>query len=197
MPPKKAKPPKEELMSLVGRYGIKFEGPVPPRKWPTQYKHLFQVPRSIWANRYDDFIERTDIDPKTIWKQRKRVRDLCIDASKLRKDNGVNEMGWRDLVEKSVIRRFDLEVIWLVAPLFLKTVPHLFPVSCHCEKENWESEYQAQPLKEDEKVTLKRKRKNRRRCDCDDTHGPAPNNKYRFVFHGLSINSIGKLIMPK
>jgi hypothetical protein len=185
MPQKKAKPSKEELKSLVDRHGIKFEGPVPPRKWPIQYRHLFEVPHTIWATRYDHYIKRTNIERKTIWEQRQRVRDLCTDASKLRNDNGVNEMGWRDLIEKSVIRRFDLEVIWFVSLLFLKTVHRLFPVSYHCKNEKWESEHEAQPFKEDEKAKLKSRRAGRQRCNCDDTHGPAPNNENedRFVLH--------------
>ncbi|KAF4633227.1 hypothetical protein G7Y89_g4891 [Cudoniella acicularis] len=131
MAPKKANLPKEQLQKLVADYNLKFEGPVPPKQWPTQYSHLFQVIRNIWANRYDDYIIRTDTDQKTVRRQKARVRDLRTNVSRLRTDFGINEDIWRDSIEKPVIGR----------------------------NENWESEYEAQPFDEDEKKNWKRDEK--------------------------------------
>lgn len=118
MPPKKAKLTKEHLKGLVNECNIKFEGPVPPRQWPSQYSYLFHVIRDIWANRYDDYKERIDIDQKTIRKQRNRVRDLCTNASRLRTDFRTNEDTWRALIEPLVFRRFDQEIVWSVPFIF-------------------------------------------------------------------------------
>lgn len=112
MPPKKAKPTKEQLKGLVDEYNIKFEGPVPPKLWPSQYNHLFHVIRDIWVNRYDDYIQRTDISQKTVRGLRARVRDLRTNASRLRTDFGINEETWRASIETLVFRRFDQEIVW-------------------------------------------------------------------------------------
>jgi hypothetical protein len=168
MPPKKAKLSKELLKSLVDDYSINFEGPVPPRQWPTQYSHLFQVIRNIWANRYDKYIIRTDIDQKTVRKQKARVRDLRTRATSLRKDFGINEDTWRGLIETPVMGRFDQEIVWSVLLIFLKVVPSSFSTSVRCRNENWQSEYEAQPRNENEKAKLETKRKRRCQCTCDD-----------------------------
>ncbi|KAE9377465.1 hypothetical protein N431DRAFT_500317 [Stipitochalara longipes BDJ] len=158
MPPKKAKLTKEQLKGLVDEYNIKFEGPAPPKLWPSQYSHLFQVIRDIWANRYDDYKERTDIDQKTIRRQRARVRDLRTNASRLRTDFGINEDTWRASIETLVFRRFDQEIVCV-----------------YCRNENWESEYKAQPFDKDEKEKLEIKRKRRRGCVCDDGNNSGRN----------------------
>jgi hypothetical protein len=175
MPPKKAKPTKEQLKGLVDEYSIKFEGPVPPKLWPSQYSHLFQVIRDIWANRYDDYIKRTGIDQKTIRRQRARVRDLRTNASRLRTDFGINEDTWRASIETLVFRRFDQEIVWYVFLIFLKVVPSSSPISVYCRNENWESEYEAQPFGKDEKEKLETRRKRRRRCTCDDGNNAGRN----------------------
>ncbi|PMD30617.1 hypothetical protein L207DRAFT_573440 [Hyaloscypha variabilis F] len=151
MPPKKAKPTKKQLKEKVDEYNIKFEGPVPPRLWPSPYSYLFHVIRDIWANRYDDYIKRTDISQKAIRGHRARVRDLRTNAYRLRTDFGINEETWRASIEALVFRRFDQEIVCV-----------------YCRNENWESDSRAKPFDEDEKEELERKRSNRRQCTCDD-----------------------------
>ena len=112
MPPKKPKLPKENLRGLVKDHSINFEGPVPPKKWPTQYSHIFQAIRDIWANRYDEYVKRTDIDQKTIRKLKVRVRELRTKAASLRNDIATNEDTWRDWIETLVMGRFDQEIVW-------------------------------------------------------------------------------------
>jgi DNA-binding winged helix-turn-helix (wHTH) protein len=175
MPPKKTKPTKEQLKGLVDEYNIKFEGPVPPKLWPSQYNHLFHVIRDIWANRYDDYVKRTDISQKTIRGQRARVRDLRTNASRLRTDFGINEETWRASIETLVFRRFDQEIVWSVLLIFWKVVTSLFPVSVYCRNENWQSEYKAQPFDEDEKEKLETKRSRRSLCTCDDGNNAGRN----------------------
>lgn len=120
MPPRKTKLSKEQLKRLVDDYSINFEGPVPPKQWPAQYSHLFQVVRDIWANRYDEYIKRTDIDQKTVRNQKSRVRDLRTKASSLRTDFGINEDTWRGLIETPVMARFDQEIVWSDILIFLR-----------------------------------------------------------------------------
>lgn len=168
MPPKKPKLSKEQLKRLVDDYGINFEGPLPARQWPIQYSHLFQVIRNIWATRYDEYIIRTDIDQKTVRKQKARVRDLRTRATSLRKDFGINEDTWRGLIETPVMERFDQEIVWSVLLIFLKVAPSSFSTSVRCRNENWQSEYEAQPGNENDKAKLETKRKRRRQCTCDD-----------------------------
>lgn len=168
MPPTKTKLSKEHWKRHIDDYSINFEGPVPPKQWPTQYSHLFQVIRDIWANRYDEYIKRTDIDRKSVRKLQKRVRDLRTKASSLRADFGINEETWRSLMETPVMGRFDQEIVWSVLLFFLKVVPSSLSISVHCRKEHWESEYKAQPRNEYDKAKLETKREGRRQCTCEN-----------------------------
>jgi hypothetical protein len=111
MPPKR--PNKQQQLRIhVENHDIKFEGPVPPSQWPDRYKHLFQVIHNIWSNRYDDYEKRTDVDARIKRSQCARVRDLRINASRLRVDVESNEDTWRGLIEVKVIGRFDQEIVW-------------------------------------------------------------------------------------
>lgn len=110
MPQKK--PKTRELRILAVKYGINFEGPVPPSQWPKRYKHLFQVIRDISSNRYDEYEKRTDLNPRLQRKQITRVRELRLSASALRKDVESNEDTWRDSIEVKVVWRFDQEILW-------------------------------------------------------------------------------------
>jgi hypothetical protein len=110
-------PTPEKLRDLVEEYHIKFEGPTPPRKWPDRYRHLFQVVRDIWANRYDEYIKRTDIDQKTINKQISRVRKVIEIATRLRRNTSSHEDTWRDAVETTILGLLKEEVVWLVYPI--------------------------------------------------------------------------------
>jgi len=102
---------KERLRDLIDECHINFEGPVPQKQWPDQYRHLFSVIRKICATRYDEYVQRQDSDPSTIRSQRARVWDLRKKASGLRKDRSINEATWRE-VEMSVFGRFGEQVIW-------------------------------------------------------------------------------------
>jgi hypothetical protein len=112
MAPKKKLTP-EELREHIEKYEILFEGPVPPRKWPDRYKHLFQVIRNIGANRYDDYIKRTDIDREIIDKLVKRVRTIVAKSARFRKNVGSLEDTWRDEIEyPSLVKLFCGDVVW-------------------------------------------------------------------------------------
>ncbi|KAH8685482.1 hypothetical protein BGZ60DRAFT_395270 [Tricladium varicosporioides] len=147
MPPKKLPP--EKLRNQIEKYDILFEGPVPPRKWPDRYRHLFQVIRDIWANRYDEYTRRTDIDRETIDKQMTRVRTVVDKATRFRKNIGSHEDTWRDAIENATVGLFVEEVV------------------CRsCGRELWDSEYKARPHDKYQKDELERKSQKRGRCNC-------------------------------
>jgi hypothetical protein len=116
MPPRKEKLSKDGagLKELVESFSIKFEGPVPPNNWPPFYSHHFNVIRDIWSTRYDDYMNRRDIDAQQKAKQQRRVVRLRENAYSLRQDLSINESTWRDLVEPNVIKIFGEQVIWFV-----------------------------------------------------------------------------------
>jgi len=117
MAPKKEKLSKERFKELMTEHKIIFEGTVPPNKWPMQYKHHFHVIREIWATRYDEYKKRTDIDKRSIKKQKDRVKHLCRIARDLLQDIKTNESTWRHKVEDPVVGQFDEKVIWLVCSM--------------------------------------------------------------------------------
>ena len=111
MAPRKEKDSKERLKDRIEECNINFEGPVPQKKWPEQYRHHFGTIREIWGTRYEEYTQRCDKDPQTIREQKKRVRDLRNKVSNWRKNLSINEATWRE-VEKLVFQRYDEEVIW-------------------------------------------------------------------------------------
>jgi hypothetical protein len=111
MAPRKEKDAKERLRERIAECGINFEGPVPQKYWPEQYRHHFDIIRKIWATRYEEYTQRRDKDPETIRQQKKRVRNLRNKASNWRKNLSINEATWRE-VEKLVFQQYDEEVIW-------------------------------------------------------------------------------------
>jgi hypothetical protein len=114
MPSTKSKLTAKELRRLIEKYDIQFDGPIPPRMWPDRYKDLFQVIRDIWANRYDEYIQRTDIDQIIMNKRKSQVRAVVDKSTRFRKNLGSNEGTWRDSVEKPIIDLFEKEVVWSV-----------------------------------------------------------------------------------
>lgn len=104
----------ENLRDLVEEYDIQFEGPTPSRKWPDRYRHLFQVIRDISANRYDEYVKRTDIDQKTMNKQTSRVRKVIDIATRFRRNISSYEDTWRDAIETTIMGFLKEEVVWLV-----------------------------------------------------------------------------------
>ncbi|KAH8592079.1 hypothetical protein B0O99DRAFT_689861 [Bisporella sp. PMI_857] len=147
MPSKKLTP--EKLMQHLENHDIQFEGPIPPRKWPDRYAPLFQVIRKIWAIRYDEYIKRTDIEQKTVHRQRRRVRAIISKTAKFRRNIGSLEETWRDSAEKIVAEVFDEEAI-----------------CCNCGNEVREAEYKAYPFYKKEKEALELKYDQRRPCTC-------------------------------
>lgn len=111
MAPRKEKDAKERLRDRIDECNVNFEGPVPQKYWPEQYRHHFGIIRKIWATRYEEYTQGRDKDPQTINQQITRVRDLRNKASSLRKNLSINEATWREL-EKLVFKRYDEEVIW-------------------------------------------------------------------------------------
>ncbi|KFY47732.1 hypothetical protein V496_10477 [Pseudogymnoascus sp. VKM F-4515 (FW-2607)] len=139
----------ENLRDLVEEYDIQFEGPTPSRKWPDRYRHLFQVIRDISANRYDEYVKRTDIDQKTMNKQTSRVRKVIDIAIRFRRNISSYEDTWRDAIETTIMGFLKEEVV------------------CQsCGREIWDSEYKAHPLDKREREELERKSQKRSRCNC-------------------------------
>ncbi|KAF2181384.1 hypothetical protein K469DRAFT_692222 [Zopfia rhizophila CBS 207.26] len=111
MPPRKEKLPKEDFRQLIRNYGIRFEGPVPPKVWPSQHKHHFQAIRKIDTIQYDDYKVNQLIPKERREDFRNRVNYLREKAYNLLDDVKANEATWREL-ELSILKRFDERVIW-------------------------------------------------------------------------------------
>lgn len=111
MPPRKEKLSKEEFRQLIHDKGIRFEGPVPPKEWPNQHKHLFQAIRKIDAIRYDDYKVDSRIPKERRKDFQKRIRYLREKAYFFLDDVKANEATWREL-ELSILKRFDERIIW-------------------------------------------------------------------------------------
>ena len=114
MPIRKEKLDGAGLKQLMQSFSIKFEGPVPPDRWPPLYSHHFNVVRDISSTRYDDYMKRTDISTQQKAKQQGRVAMLREKAYGLREDLSINESTWRSLVEPKVTGIFEEKVIWFV-----------------------------------------------------------------------------------
>lgn len=148
MPPRKEKLPKLEFRQLIRNYGIRFEGPVPPREWPDQHKHHFQVIREISTIRYDDYKVNERIPKERRKDFQKRVNYLREKAYNLLDDVKANEATWREL-ELSILKRFDERVI------------------CgKCSHELWKSDFEADVLHVEHQAELKAKRLRRKMCCC-------------------------------
>ena len=111
MPPRKKKPTKEEFYQLTRDYNIRFEGPVPPRDWPGQYKHLFYTVRKIDTIRYDDYKTNSRILKERREKFRVRVNTLRQKAYTFLNDVKTNETTWRDL-ERPIFEIFEEHGVW-------------------------------------------------------------------------------------
>lgn len=120
MPPQKEKLSQDGLglKKLMESFSITFEGPVPPARWPPLYRHHFSVIRDIWSTRYDDYMDRTDINTQRKAKQQRRVVKIRENAYKLRGDLSINESTWRHQVEPNVVKIFEKRVIWFVEMSF-------------------------------------------------------------------------------
>lgn len=96
---------------LIRERKIDFEGPAPPRQWPSLYKHVFQSIRDIDRIRYDEYQR----DPNFEKRQRKylkdRVRDLRETAYAKLDDINTPETEWRDL-EPVIFEKFEKRAMW-------------------------------------------------------------------------------------
>lgn len=112
-------PLKTDQLSLVDLrqkahdHGIRFHGPVPPKSWPTEYRHTFEVIRALQFLRYEEYleIERIPTSRKAGYKQ--RVKELRVKVRDLLKDINTNEASWRG-PEDTIFRKFNDPVIWCV-----------------------------------------------------------------------------------
>ncbi|KAF2818783.1 hypothetical protein CC86DRAFT_460914 [Ophiobolus disseminans] len=168
MPPKKETPPKIEYRQLVREKGIRFEGPAPPRDWPTEFKRHFQVIRSIESTRYEDY--RTD---RSIPRSRRlefcdRVRYFRNKVYDFLDDTSVNETTWREL-EQKILERFDS-----------------FVICPRCKHELWKSDNEATLSDEQEQLELEGKRHARKMCNCGDkietTIADDSDNEHGYIF---------------
>jgi hypothetical protein len=114
MPPRKKEASTAELRKLAQDHDIEFLGPVPPREWPSQYKHLFEKIREIRGSLFDTYGPQSRTHRSFVASQRDTVRLIRREAIKLRQNISYNESTWRELVESIVVERFKKEVLWSV-----------------------------------------------------------------------------------
>ena len=103
---------KERHRELMEKHKIKFEGPIPPQKWPLKQKHLFTAIRDIWAVRYDEHMTDSSRDPETRSVTQERVTRLRETAYELRQNIKTTENTWRFQIEPIVGERFKSKVLW-------------------------------------------------------------------------------------
>jgi hypothetical protein len=113
MPPRREKLSKVEFRQLIRKKRIRFEGPVPPRQWPNEHKHHFEVVRTISDVRYDIYNTSQNIPETHRHDFRERVHYMRKRAYELLDDITTNEPTWREL-ETLVFKRFDEETLWYV-----------------------------------------------------------------------------------
>lgn len=117
MPAKKKKDDKTEkekeleLRTQIEKSHIQFLGPIQPRKWPSQYRYIFQPIRDIERLRYDEYCESNSIDEGPLQRMKARVSSLVKEASQCRQRR-VNEAMWRAKTEPEILRAFTAQVVW-------------------------------------------------------------------------------------
>ena len=116
MPPKTKLTIREELLALIKDHNIHFDGPVPPRQWPSQYRHHFQVIHEIGRVRYAEYKLDKKVPRGRVKDFRNRVYSLREKAYHFLDNPSLNETTWRDL-EQPILKRFDERVIWYVMVL--------------------------------------------------------------------------------
>jgi hypothetical protein len=94
------------LNQLLKDFNIHFEGPVPPSRWPPKERHLFNVIREIWSERYDESQHNISRELED------RVHALILHASALRTDSNPVESDWRINIEDDVFQRFKKSIVW-------------------------------------------------------------------------------------
>jgi hypothetical protein len=79
--------------------------------WPKKYRHYFRMVRNIWGTRYEEYMQRRNIDKEQINMQKARVKNLCRRARSLQNGPWAGEASWR-VVEPLIFERFLEEVVW-------------------------------------------------------------------------------------
>ncbi|KAF3049354.1 hypothetical protein E8E11_004819 [Didymella keratinophila] len=100
-----------KMRRISHSHGIRFEGPVPPSKWPDRYKHTFQVIRAIQFLQYETYKKDARVDSGRRSEYRKKVQSIRTKVRSLLIDLNPNERAWRDL-ETPLFNMFDSPVLW-------------------------------------------------------------------------------------
>lgn len=168
MPPKKEKLSKEQVRDLLRNYGIRFEGPVPPRDWPSEHERHFHAIRDISYIRYDDYKHNRNVERERRRLYKQRANKLRQKASDLLEDLSINEATWRAALEQVVSEPFEQDVVWLVS--------HCTAIDCNyadriasrrCGDETWFADFLASPLDQGTRATLRARQTLRKKCTCE------------------------------
>jgi len=106
-----------DLRRLIKRFGISFKF-LDLSSWPVSHRHTFEDIRRIRNQKFDDYCtESTDgvTSSEYPWRSQTKRRaewlaKRTIDVTKQSR----NESGWRFALENDILRRFSVEVAWLV-----------------------------------------------------------------------------------
>ncbi|KAF2250070.1 hypothetical protein BU26DRAFT_518526 [Trematosphaeria pertusa] len=150
MPPKKEKLSKEQVRDLLRNYGIRFEGPVPPRDWPSEHERHFHAIRDISYIRYDDYKHNRNVERERRRLYKQRANKLRQKASDLLEDLSINEATWRAALEQVVSEPFEQDV-----------------VCRRCGDETWFADFLASPLDQGTRATLRARQTLRKKCTCE------------------------------
>jgi hypothetical protein len=104
---------RQKYTHLIETHDIEIEGPIPPRKWPARYRHIFQEIGEISQTRFDNYIKRNDINKNILEQRIKRAKEVVEKAVRLRKNISSNEQTWRGTIEITLVKVFDEQVVWL------------------------------------------------------------------------------------
>jgi hypothetical protein len=111
MPPRKQQLSRREVRALIRGHGIRFEGPVPQKRWPQTYAHHFHTIRQISRIWYDDYKCDRNIPKARRRDFKKRANRLREFAYHLLDDVNINESTWREF-EPLILQRFFEPIIW-------------------------------------------------------------------------------------
>ncbi|KAH8700712.1 hypothetical protein BGW36DRAFT_447513 [Talaromyces proteolyticus] len=139
---------------LAKEYGICFDGPVDPSRWPETHRRLFEDVQKLGDQKHGTYRESITVDSiEKPWRaQTTRRAERLVGLSDKYYDAGPNERSWRSNIEPEVFHRFSVEV----------TCPE-------CTSRLWESEIRAalnslEPFAD----SLEQRRERRKACECPD-----------------------------
>jgi hypothetical protein len=101
----------EQYRSLIEEYGIRFDGPIPSKDWPTQYVDIFRPIHDIKSLKYEEYSPNERRAMITVAEIKDRVARLNRIAYTCRMHQE-NEATWRGLAEPDIVSRFATEVTW-------------------------------------------------------------------------------------